>query len=97
MTMDGFRPVAELVLLSSGMGGAILLAIVADRLKSRRKRSRRLMAMEARMNMAWETAKVRILWSAPGFLAARGTKYTNSGIGQISGSTTREISRYIGG
>ena len=61
----------EITLFFGGAGTMLGLAIAADRLKARRKRWRRLLAMEARMSSAWETAKIRMLWSAPGFLAAR--------------------------
>ncbi len=103
----------EIALFFAGSGSTLALAIVADRLKARRKRFRRLLAMELRMTAAWETAKVRMLWSAPGFLAAqrlgseaklghepnggRGTKYRNLESGPLSGSTPTNISRYIGG
>jgi hypothetical protein len=95
----------EITLFFGGAGAMLGLAIAADRVKARRKRWRRLLAMEARMSSAWETAKIRMLWSAPGFLAARrgepesgrGTKYRNLESGRISGSTTANFSRYIGG
>ena len=91
----------EIALFFAGAGSTLGLAIVADRWKARRKRSRRLSAMEARMTAAWETAKIRMLWSAPGFMgptgAGRSTKYRNLDPSRISGSTTANFSRYIGG
>jgi len=91
----------EIALFFAGAGGTLALAMVADRLEARRKRSRRLLAMQVRMAAAWETAKIRMLWSAPGFLAptggTRSTKYRNLASNPLSGSTTANFSRYIGG
>ena len=87
----------EVALFFGGAGGVLALGLFADRWKSKLVRSRRLLAMEARMTAAWETARVRMLWSAPGFLAARGTKYRNLVRNEVSGSTPANFSRYIGG
>ena len=91
---------AEIALFFAGSGTMLALAMVAERIKTRRRRFLRLMAMEMRMTAAWEIARVRMLWSAPGFLAAQrlgqdakpahepgraqGTKYRNLESGQLS-------------
>jgi hypothetical protein len=76
MTVEILTPTAVVILLTSGVAVA---GVIAARTKTHRKRMRRAVAIHLRMEAAWKSARMRMYLSGPiGPCYAVSTKYATS-------------------